>query len=149
MQCLIFYIAPQAAGKPSKGASTPSNIASNIAGNSFHLTSGVQGGDICWQLIASNIPSTPSNIAGKIKGLKISFCLILMPNFECDEVNLSFKFSLFLPKYVSTARTNIFSHKHKLILIVQVVRINYRHDVILTVTSSLIRIQLDKNKSII
>ena len=30
----------------SKGASTPSNIASNIAGNSFHLTSGVQGGDI-------------------------------------------------------------------------------------------------------
>ena len=29
-----------------KGASTPSNIASNIAGNSFHLTSGVQGGDI-------------------------------------------------------------------------------------------------------
>ena len=29
-----------------KGASTPSNIASNIAGNSFHLNSGVQGGDI-------------------------------------------------------------------------------------------------------
>ena len=28
------------------GASTSSNIASNIAGNSFHLTSGVQGGDI-------------------------------------------------------------------------------------------------------
>ena len=112
----------------SKGASTPSNIASNIAGNSFHLTSGVQGGQLlgyCWQLIASNIPSTPSNIAGKIKGLKISFCLSLMPNFECDEVNLSFNFSLFLPKYVSTARTNIFNHKHnKLTVIVQVVRIN-------------------------
>ena len=29
-----------------KGASTPSNIASNIAGNTFHLNSGVQGGDI-------------------------------------------------------------------------------------------------------
>ena len=87
----------------------------------------------CWHLIASNIPSTPSNIAGKIKGLKISFCLILMPNFECDEVILSFNFSLFLPKYVSNARTNIFSHKHKLTLIVQVVRINYRHNVILNV----------------
>ena len=35
---LILYIP--------KGASTPSNIASNIAGNSFHLNSGVQGGDI-------------------------------------------------------------------------------------------------------
>ena len=30
----------------SKGASTPGNIASNIAGNSFHINSGVQGGDI-------------------------------------------------------------------------------------------------------
>ena len=75
-----------------KGASTPSNIASNIAGNSFHLNSGVQGWDIFWQLIASNVPSTSSNIAGKIKGLKISFCLILMPNFECEEVILSFNF---------------------------------------------------------
>ena len=28
------------------GASTPSDIASNIAGNLFHLHSGVQGGDI-------------------------------------------------------------------------------------------------------
>ena len=46
----------------------------------------------CWQLIARNIPSTSSNIAGKIKGLKISFCLILMPNFKCEEVNLSFNF---------------------------------------------------------
>ena len=73
-----------------------------------------------------------------------------MPNFECDEVNLSFNFSLFLPKYVSTARTNIFSHKHKLItVIVQVVRINYRHDVILNVTSLSDKDQLDKNKSII
>ena len=84
---------------------------------------------------SSNIPSTPSNIAGKTKGLKISFCLILMPNFECDEFSLCFNFSLFLLKYVSTARTNIFSHKHKLTLIVHVVRINYRHDVILNVMS--------------
>ena len=74
-----------------KGASTPSNIGSNIAGNSFQLNSLVQGGDIAGK-IASNIPSTSSNIAGKIKGLKISFCLILMLNFECEEVNLSFNF---------------------------------------------------------
>ena len=81
----------------SKGAtSTPSNIASNIAGNSFHLSSGVQGGDIYTYIYIYipyiYIPSTSSNIAGKIKGLKIPFCLILMPNFECEEVNLSFNF---------------------------------------------------------
>ena len=46
----------------------------------------------CWQLIASNIPSTSSNIAGNIKGHKTSFCLSLMSNFECEEVNLSFNF---------------------------------------------------------
>ena len=42
----------------------------------------------------------------------------------------------FIPfKYVSTAWTNIFSHKHKLTVIVYVVRINYPHDVILNVMS--------------
>ena len=46
-----------------------------------------------------------------------------MPNFECDEVNLSFNFSLFLPEYEPTEPifSHIFSHKHK--LTVQVVRI--------------------------
>ena len=34
-----------------KGTSTPSNIASNIAGNSFHLTLGVQGGDTAGNLL--------------------------------------------------------------------------------------------------
>ena len=37
---IIFYFFVQ------NGASKPSNIASNIAGNSFHLNSGVHGGDI-------------------------------------------------------------------------------------------------------
>ena len=58
-----------------------------------------------------------------------------MPNFECEEVNLSLNFPLFLLKYVSTHEPTFFSHKHKLTVIVQVVRINYPHDVILNVTS--------------
>ena len=42
----MFYIS--ALERDYKGASTPSNIASNrpVAGNSFYLNSGVQGGNI-------------------------------------------------------------------------------------------------------
>ena len=51
----------------------------------------------CWQLIASKIPATSSSIAGKIKGLKISFCLKLMPNFECEEVTGNYLLIFFIP----------------------------------------------------
>ena len=65
-----------------------------------------------------------------MKGLKI--CLILMPNFEREEVNLSFSF---LYSFLNVSQLLEPTFSHKLTVIVQVVRINYPHDVILNVTS--------------
>ena len=88
----------------------------------------------CWQLIASNIPSTSSNIARKIKGLEISFCLILMPNFEFEEVNLSFNF---LHSFLNMSQPHepTFSVTNITYCDCLGVRINYPHDVILNVMS--------------
>ena len=50
----------------------------------------------------------------------------------CENLFLVF---LFLLKYDSNTKTNIFIHKHKLTVIMKVGRINYPRDIILNVTS--------------
>ena len=69
-----------------------------------------------------------------MKGLKICFCLILMPNFESEEVNLSCNFLYsFLMSQLHEPTFSVTNIKFTVIL--QVGRINYPHDFILNVMS--------------
>ena len=73
------------------------------------------------------------------------FCLILLPNFECAEVNLSFNF-LYSFLNMSHLHERTFSVPNiKLLVIMQVSIINLLHDVIPNVTSLPGK---DSNKSI-